>query len=64
MNRKIQMTKRFIRLALFECLKEKDINKITILAYVKRLISIVQPSISIMAVNMMSLKKWSKKSYN
>ena len=30
MNRKIQMTKRFIRLALFECLKEKDINKITI----------------------------------
>ena len=63
MNRKIQMTKRCIREALFECLKEKDINKIT-LAYVKRLISIVQPSISIMAVNMMSLKKWSKKSYN
>ena len=30
MNRKIQMTKKFIRLALFECLKEKDINKITI----------------------------------
>ena len=30
MNRKIQMTKRCIRLALFECLKEKDINKITI----------------------------------
>ena len=30
MNKKIQMTKRFIRLALFECLKEKDINKITI----------------------------------
>lgn len=64
MNRKIQMTKRFIRLALFECLKEKDINKITILAYVKRPISIVQPSISIMAVNMMSLKKWSKKLFN
>ena len=64
MNRKIQMTKRCIREALFECLKEKDINKITILAYVKRPISIVQPSISIMAVNMMSLKKWSKKSYN
>ena len=30
MNRKIQMTKRCIREALFECLKEKDINKITI----------------------------------
>lgn len=30
MNRKIQMTKRCIRGALFECLKEKDINKITI----------------------------------
>ena len=30
MNRKIQMTKKLIRLALFECLKEKDINKITI----------------------------------
>lgn len=64
MNRKIQMTKKFIRLALFECLKEKDINKITILAYVKRPISIVQPSINIMVVNMMSLKKWSKKSFN
>ncbi|HCR68475.1 MAG TPA: hypothetical protein DIV43_04890 [Erysipelotrichaceae bacterium] len=30
MNRKIQITKRCIREALFECLKEKDINKITI----------------------------------
>ena len=30
MNRKIQMTKRCIREALFECLKEKGINKITI----------------------------------
>ena len=30
MNRKIQMTKRCIREALFECLKETDINKITI----------------------------------
>ena len=30
MNRKIQMTKRCIREVLFECLKEKDINKITI----------------------------------
>lgn len=29
-NRKIQMTKRCIREVLFECLKEKDINKITI----------------------------------
>ena len=30
MNRKIQITKRCIREALFECLREKDINKITI----------------------------------
>ena len=30
MNRKIQMTKKLIREVLFECLKEKDINKITI----------------------------------
>lgn len=30
MNRKIQMTKRLIRESLFECLKEKGINKITI----------------------------------
>lgn len=64
MNRKIQITKRCIREALFECLKEKGINKITFLAYVKRPISIVPPFISIMEVNMMSLKKWSKKSLN
>ena len=30
MNRKIQMTKRLIRESLFECLKEKGINKITV----------------------------------
>lgn len=64
MNRKIQMTKKLIREVLFECLKEKDINKITISSLCQKADINRPPFISIMVVNMMSLKKWNKKSFN
>ena len=44
--------------------EKKTSIRLPFLAYVKRPISIVPPFTSIMVVNMMSLKKWSKKSLN